>query len=72
MRHENTKAGEKLTLLGTAEQRAILLETKVDVDEVSARKQLHDHAGCDDGCDSELHKRSAVRGKDYAHPVQRV
>ncbi len=72
MRHENTKAGEKLTLLGTAEQRAILLETKIDVDEVSARKQLHDHARRDNGCNPKLHKRSTIRGEDDAHPVQRV
>lgn len=60
------------TLLGGAEQGAVLLEGKVDLDEPGALEELDDHAGSDDGSDTEFHERSSVRGEDDTHPVQRV
>ena len=60
------------TLLRAAEERPVLLERKVDVDEVRARKELHDHARSDDGGDTEFHERAAVRGEDDTHPVKGV
>ena len=61
-----------LTLLCAAKQRAVLLERKVDLDEVGAGEELHDHAARDDGRDAELHERAAVRRQNDAHPVERV
>ena len=69
---EKAKKRQARTFLSPAEQRPILLETKVDIDKVGARKQLHDHSRGNDGCDTEFHERSAVGGEDYTHPVQRV
>ena len=60
------------TFLSPAEQRPILLETKVDIDKVGARKELHDHSRGNDGCDTEFHERSTVGCEDYTHPVQWV
>lgn len=60
------------TLLGTAEEGAVLLEGEVDLDEAGALEELDDHARRDDGRDAELHERAAVRGQDDAHPVERV
>lgn len=60
------------TLLGGAEQGAVLLEGKVDLDESGALEELDDHAGSDDGSDTEFHERSSVRREDDTHPVQRV
>lgn len=62
----------KLTFLATAEERAIFLQGKVDVDEVSASQELHDHSGGDNRRDSQFHEGSAVRGEDDSHPVKRV
>ena len=61
-----------LTFLCTAEECAIILKREVDLNEVRAGEQLHDHARGDDGCDTEFHEGSAVRGEDDTHPVERV
>lgn len=58
--------------MGTAKECAVLLESKVDFDEIRASEKLHDHSRGDDGCDTELHKRTTVRGEDDTHPVERV
>lgn len=60
------------TLLGSTEQGAVLLERKVNLDESSTLEKLDDHAGRDDGGDTQLHQGTAVRGEDDTHPVQRV
>lgn len=62
----------RLTLLCTAEERAVFFEGKVNLDEVRAREELHDHAGGDDGGDTEFHESAAVRGENDTHPVERV
>eukprot|EP00618_Florenciella_parvula_P001379 CAMPEP_0119541236 /NCGR_PEP_ID=MMETSP1344-20130328/52833_1 /TAXON_ID=236787 /ORGANISM="Florenciella parvula, Strain CCMP2471" /LENGTH=535 /DNA_ID=CAMNT_0007585181 /DNA_START=198 /DNA_END=1803 /DNA_ORIENTATION=- len=59
-------------LLGALEQRTVLLEALVDLDDVRARKQLHDEARGDDRRDAELHQRAAVRREEHADPVERV
>ena len=61
-----------LTFLCTTEQSPVLLERKVDLNQVRAGEELDDHARGDDGRDSELHKRPTVRGEDYTHPIERV
>ena len=38
-----------------SELHPILLETKIDIDEVGTCKQLHDHSRSNDWCDTELH-----------------
>ena len=59
-------------LLGTAKEGAVLLETEVDLDEVGAGEELHDHSRGDDGRDTELHEGSSVGGEDDTHPVERI
>ena len=59
-------------LLGALEEHAVLLEAVVDLDDLGARQELHDHAGRDDRRDAQLHQRAAVGGEDDAHPVERV
>ena len=60
------------TLLSPTEQRTILLERKIDVNQVGTSEKLHDHSGRDDWGDTELHECTAVGRKNDAHPVQRV
>ncbi|KAI3482411.1 hypothetical protein L1887_54967 [Cichorium endivia] len=54
---------ESKELLGTAEEGAILLEAEVDLDEVGACEELHDHARGDDGRDAEFHEQRDL-GRD--------
>ena len=61
-----------LTFLSAAEERAVVLEGEVDLDEVRAGEELHDHARGDNRCDSELHQGPTVRSEDDTHPVERV
>lgn len=63
---------ERLTLLGAAEEGPVVLEAEVDVDELRAREELHDHAGSNDRGDTELHERAPVGGEDGSEPVERV
>jgi hypothetical protein len=65
-------ARARLTLLGSIEKRAILLETVVDLNEVGASKELHEHARGDNRGDTEFHEGSTVGGEDSTHPVQRI
>ena len=61
-----------LTFLSAAEECAVILEGEVDLDEVRAGEELHDHARGDNRCNSELHQGPTVRGEDDTHPVERV
>ena len=60
------------TFLSAAEERAVFLQTKVNLDEVRTGEELHDHAAGDDRRDAELHEGAAVGREDDAHPVERV
>ena len=60
------------TLLSTAEQRTILLERKIDINQIGTSEELHDHSRRDDWGDTELHKCTAVGRENDAHPIQRV
>jgi len=64
-----SKERKELTFLSTAEQRAVLFEREIHINEVGTRKQLHDHSRSDDGGDSEFHKSSTVGSQDDTHPV---
>ncbi len=57
---------------GAREQRAVLADLLVHVDDLGAGEELHDKARGDDRRDAELHERAAVRREDDAHPVERV
>ena len=61
-----------LTLLRPTKQRPILLQRKIDLDQVRAREELHDHAGGDNGGDAELHEGATVGGENDTHPVEGV
>ena len=63
---------KRLTLLGTAEQSAVVLEAEVDVDELGTGQKLHDHARGDNGGDTKLHEGTPVGRKNSAKPVKRV
>mmetsp|Transcript_81 Transcript_81/g.192 ORF Transcript_81/g.192 Transcript_81/m.192 type:complete len:411 (-) Transcript_81:116-1348(-) len=59
-------------LLRPGEEGAVLLDVVVDLDDATARQELHDQAGRDDGRDAQLHEGAAVGGQDDAHPVEGV
>lgn len=59
-------------LLGGLVELAVGLEVEVDVDEVGASEELEDHAGGDDGGNTQLHQRSPVTGHHHTQPVERV
>lgn len=61
-----------LTFLGTVEQRSFFFVALVDFDNACASKQLHNKTRCDNRWDTELHKSTAVRGKNHSHPVKRI
>jgi len=48
---------------------AIRLEVEVDVDEVGSREELENHAGGDDGGDTQFHQCSSVTRHHHAEPV---
>lgn len=56
-------------LLGGLVQLAVALEVEVDVDHVGTSKELEDHAGGDDGGDTQLHQGSAVTRHNHTQPV---
>lgn len=60
------------TFLRARKESPILLETKVDFDEVSTGEELHNHSRGDNGTDTQFHQRSAVRGQNDTHPVERI
>ena len=41
---KNSGKGTTRTFLGTTKQRSVVLETKVDFNEVCSREKLHDHS----------------------------
>ena len=61
-----------LTFLGTTEQSTVLLGAKVNVNEIRASEQLHDHSGSDDRRVSKLHEGTMVRRQNDTHPIQGV
>lgn len=58
--------------MGTSEQGSVVLETKVDFNEVGTRKELHDHARGEDRSDTEFHECTTVGGHDDTSPVKGV
>ena len=59
-------------LLGTSEQRTVLAQRLVHLDDLRAGEQLHDKAGRHDWTDAKLHQRTTVRRKDHTDPVERI
>lgn len=60
------------TFLGAREQTTVLLERKVNIDEISACQKLHNHAGGDNGAYSEFHESAPIGGEDDTHPIEWV
>ena len=60
------------TFLSTAEQRTILLQREVDLNQIRTRQELHDHSTRYDRRNTQLHQRPTVRGQDDTHPVEGV
>lgn len=60
------------TFLGAREQTTVLLEREIDIDEISACQQLHNHARGDDGAYSKFHESAPIGGKDDTHPIEWV
>jgi hypothetical protein len=56
-------------LLGGLVELAVGLEVKVDINQVGSSKELEDHAGGDDGCDTQLHQSTSVTRHHHAQPV---
>ena len=54
------------------EEVAVVLRAHVNVDDLGAGEQLHDHAGGDDGRDTQLRKSALVGGKNNTEPVEWV
>ena len=67
---ERDDEGEEL--LGTTKEGAVLLEAKVDLDQVGTGEELHDHSRGDDGRDAEFHEGTTIGGKDDTHPIKRI
>lgn len=66
------KEKRKLTLLSTVEEGTIFLETVVDLDQVGTSQQLHEHAGGNNGGNTEFHQGSTVGGENGTHPVEGI
>ncbi len=60
---------DELTLLGSTEKSAVILEAEIDIDQLRTREQLHDHPAGDDWRDTELHESPSVRREDGSEPV---
>ena len=58
-------------LLGAVEESPVLGGVS-HLDQLSARQQLHDQAGGDDGRDAQLHEGSSVGSQDNSDPVEGV
>ena len=67
---ERDEDGKKL--LGGLVELAVGLQVEVDVDEVGAGEELEDHAGGDDGGDTQLHQGSSVTRHHHTQPVERI
>ena len=52
--------GGRLTLLGAAEEGAVLLESKIHFDEICTREELHYHPRGDNGGYAQLHEGATV------------
>ena len=61
-----------LAFLCTTEESPVLLERKVDLNQVRAGEELDDHARGDDGGNAKLHESTTVGGENDTHPVERV
>jgi hypothetical protein len=61
----------RLTLLGSAVEGAILRDAEVDLNELSAGEKLDDHAGGNDGGDSEFHEGSPGCASEQAVSARR-
>ena len=48
---------------------AIALQVEVHVNEMSAGEQLEDHAGGNDGRNTQFHQRAAITGQHHAQPI---
>ena len=59
-------------LLGALEQRSVLFQALVHVDDLGTGQQLHHHARGNYGRDTQLHERASITGHYHPHPVQRV
>lgn len=64
-----SRQNEGEQLLGSLVELTVGLEVEVDVDQVGASKELEDHAGGDDGSDTELHQGSSITCHHHAQPV---
>jgi hypothetical protein len=71
-KYNAAKVETGLTLLGTTEQRSVVFETEVNVDQLGPGEELHDHARGDDRGDTEFHQGTPVGGEDGSEPVERV
>ncbi len=60
-----------LTFLGSVEEGPVL-GSVADFNDLRSGEELHDHAGCDDGGDAELHQCASIRSKDDTDPVERI
>lgn len=58
--------------MGSTEQGTVVLEAKVDINQLSTREELHDHARSNDRSDTELHQGTPVGSEDSTKPVKRV
>ena len=70
--HSQASKIRVLTFLRPAKERAVLLERKVDLNKVRTGEELNDHAGGDNGSDTELHEGAAVGYEDDTHPIEGV
>jgi len=50
----------------------VLIERKVNIDEISAYQKFHNYARGDDGAYSEFHESAPVGGEDDMHPIEWV
>lgn len=60
---------ESQELLSSLVKLTVGLEVKVDIDHVGTSKELENHAGGDDGGDTQLHQCSTVTRDNHSQPV---
>jgi len=63
------KTGQ-VTFLGSTEKSTVFLQAKVDLYQICAGKELHDHSTRNDWADAEFHERTAIGREDDTHPVE--
>ena len=61
----------RLTFLRSVKKCSVLGRV-ADFDDFGAGEELHDHAGSDDGRNSQLHQSSSIRSQDDSHPIKRI